>query len=288
MRTVEQNGIAKLVKYEGNARNVVLPNDVDGKPLSVIGAKAFLSCREVERLVLPDGIKRIEDWAFAHMKKLQEIVMPAKQIVFGKKVFLGCHNLKQVNFSGAAGIYEGIPYFLASMVVFMEEHAVEPELAGDLQGQWDWLKEYDRALLQFLEREDSYGFEPAFIGWFDIEDVDDQQAGFVRERQKSKIALGLQRMLYGERLEKETEEKTSAYLLKAWKLALEMLTDIETMYSRDVRYFKIWQRIGGFKVLSRQELLERLPSAEPEIRAFLMECESDEDFISEYFDDLEL
>ena len=41
-------------------------------------------------------------------------------------------------------------------------------------------------------------------------------------------------------------------------------------------------------MLSRQELLERLPSEEPEIRAFLMECESDEDLISEYFDDLEL
>ena len=288
MRTVEQDGIAKLVKYEGNAGHVVLPNDVGGKPLSVIGAKAFLSCREVERLVLPDGIKRIEDWAFAHMKNLKEIVIPARKIAFGKKVFLGCHNLKRMSFPDTEGIYEGIPYFLASMVVFMEEHPVDPELAGDLQGQWAWLKEYDRALLQFLDREDSYGFEPAFIGWFDIEDVDDQQAGFVRERRKTKIALGLQRLLYGERLEKETEEKISAYLLKAWKLASEMLTDIETMYSRDVRYFKIWQRIGGFKVLSRQELLERLPSAEPEIRAFLMECESDEDFISEYFDDLEL
>ena len=87
MRTVEQNGIAKLVKYEGNARNVVLPNDVDGKPLSVIGAKAFLSCREVERLVLPDGIKRIEDWAFAHMKKLQEIVMRQNKLFSGRRYF---------------------------------------------------------------------------------------------------------------------------------------------------------------------------------------------------------
>lgn len=273
MKIADRDGICRLERYEGNDNVVILPEEVNGKPLSVIGAKAFLSCREIERLELPETVERIEDWAFAHMKNLKEIVMPARKITFGKKVFLGCRNLKRVSLSGAEGIYEGISCFLASMVVFMEEQPVEPELAGDSEGQWEWLKKYDTALLQYLDREDSYGFEPAFIGWFNVEDVDDQQQDFIRERQKCKILLAFQRLLYGEKLAKGTEQKLSEYLLKAGMLVAELFAEEKNEYGGDVRYYKIWQRIGGFEVLSAQDLLDRLPDADPEVRAFLMECE---------------
>lgn len=288
MKITERNGICRLEKYDGNDGNLCLPNEVDGEPLSVIGAKAFLSCRSVERLELPDGTESVEDWAFAHMRNLKEIVIPAKKIVFGRKVFLGCHHLKRISFSGTEGIYEGIPYFLASMATCMEEHPLAPELAGNLQGQWSWLKDYDKTLLGFLDREDTYGFEPAFIGWFNVEDVDDQQEAYIKNQKKNKIALGLQRLLYGERLEEETEGRISAYLLNAWKLVVELFAEKEAAYGRDVRYMKIWQKIGGLKILTSQELLERLPDADPEVRAYLMQCEFTEKRDVDFFAGLEL
>ena len=143
--------------------------------------------------------------------QVKEIVLPVKDIFLGKKVFLGCRNLKSVKFSGIEGIYEGIPCFLASMVTLMEGRPVGLELAGSSEVQWKWLEEYDAALLQYLDREDIYGFEPAFIGWFNVEDVDDQQQDFVRERRKCKISLAFQRLFCRAGMSRETEKELSTY-----------------------------------------------------------------------------
>ena len=118
----EQNGTYRLEKYEGTDSSVILPEKVEGKPLTVIGTKAFLSCRQAERLILPAGIERIEDWAFAHMKNLRELVLPAKDLSFGRKVFLGCRKLEQISFLQTEGLYRGISYFLASQVLHREHH----------------------------------------------------------------------------------------------------------------------------------------------------------------------
>ena len=76
--------------------------------------------------------------------------------------------------------------------------------------------------------------------------------------------------------------------MAVWTTAAEMLTEEESVYSRDVNYFKIWRKIGGFNVLSPQELLERLPDGDPEIRAFLMECEMEETGADAFFANLDL
>ena len=288
MRGTERDGYCRLERYEGNDRSVVLPEKVNGKSLTVIGTKAFLSCRSIEQLVLPRTVDRIEDWAFAHMKNLKEIVLPVKDIFLGKKVFLGCRNLKSVKFSGIEGIYEGIPCFLASMVTLMEGRPVGLELAGSSEGQWKWLEEYDAALLQYLDREDIYGFEPAFIGWFNVEDVDDQQQDFVRERRKCKISLAFQRLFCRAGMSRETEKELSTYLLKEWELVAELFADKEEEYGGNVSYYKIWQEIGGFEVLSPRVLLDRLPEADPEVRAFLLDCELKNDESSNFFGGLEL
>ena len=288
MRVTERDGYCRLERYEGNDRNVVLPEKVNEKPLTVIGTKAFLSCRSIEQLVLPKTVDSIEDWAFAHMRNLREIVFPAKDIFLGKKVFLGCRNLKGVKLSGMEGIYEGIPCFLATMVTLMEERPVRLELMGSPEGQWKWLEEYDAALLQYLERDDTYGFEPAFIGWFNVEDVDDQQQDFIIERRKCKISLAFQRLFCRAGMSRETEKELSTYLLKEWELVAELFADKEEEYGGNVSYYKIWQKIGGFEVLSPQALLERLPEADPEVRAFLLDCELKNDESSNFFSGLEL
>ena len=72
------------MKYSKNDTHVILPSEIDEQPLTVIGTKAFLSCRQVEKLILPETLEQVEDWALAHMKGLQEISFPAKEILFGK------------------------------------------------------------------------------------------------------------------------------------------------------------------------------------------------------------
>lgn len=284
-------------KYNKNDINVILSSEMEGQPLTVIGTKAFLSCRQVEKLILPETLEQVEDWAFAHMKGLQEISFPAKEILFGKKVFLGCDALQKVmlTFGGrpVQGQYEGIPYFLAS-VFRLSMDGIHGELsnlrpAGDAEGQWQWLAQYDEALGVYLMRSDDYDFEPAFIGWFDVEDVDDQRIGYMAEQKKKKIALALKRLLYPERISEETETKLGKYLVeKVPAQVLELMKDTDSEYAKDVKYFQIWQRIGGFEQYSSKFLLEQLEDGDPEVRSFLLKCELEEKRGEDFFGSLEL
>lgn len=289
---VRENGY-RFEKYNGNDIHVILPDEVDGKPLKVIGSKAFLSCRNVERLVLPDSLEKVEDWAFAHMKGLEELVFPARDIVFGKKVFLGCSALKRIVFGGAGGQYTGIPYFLASVAVMIGDVPLRLGLASDAEGQWKWLEEYDRILEQYLERPDTYGFEPAFIGWFNVEDVDDQQAAYIRKQKEKKIGLAFQRLMYPAHMAEDMRQKLADYLLGRREvgvpaLILELFADSAADYGNNVCYLRIWRDIGGFEIYSPQLLLERMPNADPEVRAFLMDSRLSMESADSFFEMLDL
>ena len=284
-------------KYEENNTCVVLPGGAAKKAVTVIGAKAFLSCRQVERLTLPDTLEQVEDWAFAHMKGLRDIVFPAKEVLFGKKVFLGCDGLQRVLLTcggeAVEGQYEGMPFFLASVFRLGMENMGKDlsnlRLAGDAEGQWQWLVSYDEAVAQYLMRADDHDFEPAFIGWFDVEDVDDQRAGYVAEQKKRKVELAFQRLLYPERMSGQTETILKEYLVKRVpEQVLELMRDGESEYGSHVKYFRIWQRIGGFEWYSPKFLLEKLEAADPEVKGFLLECELEEAAGNDFFGNLEL
>lgn len=284
-------------KYDEKNAYVVLPGEISGKPVTVIGAKAFLSCRQVERLTLPDTLEQIEDWAFAHMKGLKDIIFPAKEILFGKKVFLGCDGLQRVILTRAGevlqGQYEGMSFFLASVFRLgmdnIQKSLSDLKLAGDTEGQWQWLARYDEAVEIYLKRADDYDFEPAFIGWFDVEDVDDQKAGYMTEQKKKKIALAFQRLIYSERISEQTEKILEEYLVREVpEQVLELMRDTESGYGRHVKYFRIWRQIGGFELYSPKFLLDELRDADPEVKSFLLECELEEAAGSDFFGSLKL
>lgn len=274
--------------YEGRDAYVALPDLQEGHPLTVIGAKAFLSCRTVERLELPDTLEEVEDWGFAHMKNLRELVLPPREIRFGKKVFLGCENLTRILLRGAKEQYAGIPFFLASWVRWMNGVPAELTLAGDSQGQWQWLDSYDKSLVRFLSGPDDDGFEPAFMGVFYVEDVDSQRHGYMTARKKCKIRLALQRLRYSERLSLDTRRQLEGYLLKDEEISSLFLGMCREEYAQEVEYFQVWQQIGGFSLYSPQFLLEQLPEADPEVRGFLMKWSLSQERQNHFFGELEL
>lgn len=284
-------------KYDKNNTCVALPCEMAGEPLTIVGTKAFLSCRQVEKLELPDTLEQVEDWAFAHMKGLKEITLPAKEIQFGKKVFLGCDGLRRVMLTRGGeplqGQYEGMPCFLASVFRLsldnIQGKLSDLRLAGDAEGQWQWLACYDEAVSAYLRRPDDHDFEPAFIGWFDVEDVDDQKAGYMILRKREKIALVFQRLLYPERMTSQTEKLFGEYLVrKEPDQVLELMRDTGEGLGGCVKYFQIWRQLGGFERYSPKFLLEELENADPEVRSYLLECELENAAGEDFFGGLEL
>lgn len=273
-------------KYTGQETDLEVPETVSSKPLAIIASKAFLSCKTIERLVLPPTLETVEDWGFAHMKNLREIVLPAKEICFGKQVFLGCDGLEKVVFyevedaSEKKSVAPKLEKLFASMLRFFPtEDLVNPVLVRTEEGQNTWISGYDEALDLYLKKPDDSGFEPAFIGWFDVEDVDDQKERFILQRKQDKIKLSFQRLLH----EHDMKEELRAYLTKiifTYTDLVEKWLCEDEICGSDVRYYKVWHRSGVLDAEFARTLLDHLPWEEPEVRAYLMELAADtkEDF----------
>ena len=113
----------KLTHYYGNGGMVTIPQDL---MLNSIGSFAFsnfdyvaktaeelaiddrentkqwyLGDNTVTKVVIPEGVKIIEAYAFASLTALEEVVLPStlESIEYG--AFVGCSNLKKITFSGA-------------------------------------------------------------------------------------------------------------------------------------------------------------------------------------------
>lgn len=92
------------------AGKLVIPDTIEGGTVVTIGNKAFLDCDALTAVVLPSGLKRIEEYAFKECDKLTHITIPASVETILFEAFYYCRNLDTVEFLGNAPVFDlGIP-----------------------------------------------------------------------------------------------------------------------------------------------------------------------------------
>lgn len=279
--------------YTGNESEAAVSLSPDGTPVTEIGDKAFLSCKSVEKLVIGDSVEKIGDWAFAHMQKLKVLVLPCREISLGRKVFLDCEELMQIQIRGDNSGNPGTPFLMASAVrILKNETLCSPKKAGDTILHKEWIKEYDKALLHFIQEDDKEGFEPVFIGWFHVEDTDEQIPRYLERRRREKIELIFQRLFYPFCLDEKDRNLLYRYLRehmpggsreKEHTLVFSMLCDPDTEYSKDIRYIKMMEEAGGLSVQIIQQLLDHMESSSAEVTAYLLKKQSQTVKNEDYF-----
>ena len=263
-----------------------------------VKAKAFLSCKTVGKLVLEDSVTVIGDWAFAHMQNLHTLVLPVHEITLGKKVFLDCEKLKEIQIRNDESGNPGTPFFMASAVrVLKKEELCRPEMAGKSAFHKEWMRKYDNALLRFIQEEDEEGFEPVFIGWFHVEDTDEQIPRYVRKKREEKVELIFQRLLYPEYLSGEHRALLEKYLrehmpygsrAKEHTVVFDMLCDPSTEYGTDIAYMKILENAGCLTKETISLLMEQMEEAAAEITAFLLKTQAELSEGNDYFSEFDL
>lgn len=256
--------------------------------LTCIGAKAFLSNKEVTKLVLPDTLDTMEDWAFAHMKNLQEIVFPAKDLSFGKKVFLDCGSLQKV-FVRGADLPEGTEYLLANLYrAFPTQAPTDLSIFSNPESLHQWFSGYDRLLIDFLQSPDDRDFTPAFIGWFQDEDVDDQRLLHIHNTKLQKLTYCLQRLDYASHLSADTQNALYDYLSKETNLILEALQSGTFPQINALSFYKHWKACTALTADLAARLLEYEGITDAEVRSFLIDLTLTTTKSAAYFDQLEL
>lgn len=69
------DGEITITKYKGSEAEVIIPAEIDGKPVTTIGGGAFQGS-SITSVVVPEGVKTIGYGAFCHCSKLEDISLP--------------------------------------------------------------------------------------------------------------------------------------------------------------------------------------------------------------------
>ena len=96
--SINEDGTAQITwynLYEEDEEQVIIPEEINGHQVTGIGEHAFLGCK-ASRIVLPEGLTRIDDNAFQSCINLTEISLPETLEKIGDCVFSQCMNLSGI------------------------------------------------------------------------------------------------------------------------------------------------------------------------------------------------
>lgn len=120
-----------------NLTSVTLP-----KHLKMIGERAFRGCANLSAINFPEGLETIGPFAFAWCPKLTTVTFPPTLKELGAKVFLGSFELKRVVFQGPPPKTTNDPSnFPDAAGFYTAPHAAAWQaVLGDETGRWNGLK----------------------------------------------------------------------------------------------------------------------------------------------------
>lgn len=86
------DGVA-ILQYGGSDERVVVPAEIEGRPVTAIGEQAFAELGFLKEVVLPDGVVSIGAKAFYKCEGLELVRLPASIADIGKFAFNNCPKL---------------------------------------------------------------------------------------------------------------------------------------------------------------------------------------------------
>ena len=85
-----------ITKYLGKGTDVVIPDTLDGPPVTELASSAFASSKTRVRVEIPDVVTTMGDSVFKSDAALVEVVMPSQLTALGQSAFDGCSNLTRL------------------------------------------------------------------------------------------------------------------------------------------------------------------------------------------------
>lgn len=85
------DGTLRLYQYEGTDTNIVVPDTIDGRKVTVLGNSTFQYCTQasdIESVTLPDSLTIIEKNAFYNCEKLKSVTIPPNVSSIGLAAFV--------------------------------------------------------------------------------------------------------------------------------------------------------------------------------------------------------
>ena len=100
--------IAKCVQA---ATEVVIPSEIEGIPVTIIGEKAFYECWQLKSVNISDNVTRIDAFAFCYCKGLTTVNIPDSVERIGLDAFGFCSSLESIKLSDSLTNMEDYAFY---------------------------------------------------------------------------------------------------------------------------------------------------------------------------------
>ncbi len=89
-----EDGTAQITGYSGDERNLIIPSALKDTIVSSVGEYAFLKCKNLTSVLIPDGVTTIREGAFCLCENLADVTIPDSVIVIERNAFENCSSLR--------------------------------------------------------------------------------------------------------------------------------------------------------------------------------------------------
>jgi hypothetical protein len=118
-----------ITKYTGTDTNVVIPQEINGRPVVSIGDDAFEGCTDLTSITIPSGVTRIGELAFSRCTGLASITIPPRVTNIGYQAFKDCTGLTSITIpSSVTSIGSG---------AFSGCTSLRPDVRADIKKRFD-------------------------------------------------------------------------------------------------------------------------------------------------------
>lgn len=93
---VLDDNTVEITRYTGSDNTLAIPEKIEDKQVTSIGAGAFQSCKTLKEITFPQGITAIGKGAFTDCENLENITLPQNLASIGNAAFMHCRSLKSV------------------------------------------------------------------------------------------------------------------------------------------------------------------------------------------------
>lgn len=200
----EKNGDSvSIVEGTHNIGKAIIPGQIDGVMVTKIIKKAFLGCKLLKEVYVPDSVAEIGDFAFALCDHLEVVRLPRGQVKLGQSLFKNDNNLTGI----IIGDDENAAHLLAATPILMNADYLVDTVEG---GSREWYRMWDQKLIDLLGREDQEGYHLYVLcGEEDLHFDYEQYIDYVQEKKAGLCMLRLLNDLY---IDDVTRQKLVDYL----------------------------------------------------------------------------
>ena len=95
--TILDDGTVEVTEYYSDGTYVAIPDEIDGKAVTSVGANVFRLCNSsIISVTIPNSVKTVKGSAFSDCTALTGVIIPDGVITVEGSAFCGCTNLKSV------------------------------------------------------------------------------------------------------------------------------------------------------------------------------------------------